>query len=168
MGKQPIYPNINFKFYHILFLVQHNFITRNVTRYTKIWNFRFLSITFPWLIRYVWIGPTVRLHPKYGRWTPSRTYLPAKPVLVHNTPISVCFAQPREDMANALCWEFGPPYFGAELDSCSINRCTTVFGDRSSQKTMPSRFSRFWHNPKFGRLSPRTVKISEAFIFWST
>ena len=42
------------------------------------------------MIRSTKLGPLTWMHAKYGSWTPSRTYLPAKTVLVHNTPNLGC------------------------------------------------------------------------------
>ena len=58
------------------------------------------------------------------------------------------------------------PYFGSELSFCVIIRGHTILGGRVSWKLIASRFSPFCHNPKFGDLFSRTVKISAPSIFW--
>ena len=57
-----------------------------------------------------------------------------------------------------------PPYFGGELDFSAMNECKTIFGARSSTKTMSCRFSPSWHNPKFGDWSPGRWKSAWHFF----
>ena len=119
-------------------------------------------------MRSVKLGPLIRLHAKYGRWTPSITYLSPKRVFVHNTRISVCLhehgwgCQIRNtgsltpifwQRTSFLCYNQAPYHFGG-------------LGRNLSKKLIASRFSPFWHNPKFWDCFPGRWKFARHRFYW--
>ena len=92
------------------------------------------------MIRSTKLGPLTWMHAKYGRWTPSRTYLPAKTVLVHNTPNLGCL------LKHGCAWQI----------RCS-GRSAPIFWGRTR-----FWYSKWMHN-RFGGLNIK--KIDFALIF---
>ena len=103
------------------------------------------------------------MHAKYGRWTPSRTYLPAKTVFVHNTWICVCFSK------HGWWWQIrytgsSPPIFWERTKFLCYNQDPCHFGGLDTKKIDCKPIFTVLAQPQILGLFSRTVKISAPSI----
>lgn len=106
------------------------------------------------------------MHAKYGPQAPSRTYLPAKTVFVHNTRISVCCAQTRVGVANLFYWEFGAHILRVNYIFIIQTGAISVLGVGHQNNWCQANFRVSGATPNLAICFPGRRKSAWHQIFW--